>query len=384
MAIGFLRLTKRIIDCPAIYQNIKSELNHIKDGAEIFAVVKANGYGHGAVKVAEVAREAGVTGFCVSILDEAIELRKGGITEPILVLGVVEPAFASVLVEYDLACAATSLSWLKDVVAQWPEHLDGTLKIHVKIDTGMGRLGLRTPEEMTDFLAFLTKQDKFIMEGLFTHFSKADSQDTSHIELQKTRFDQALAIFPKDIRYIHTANSATALWHDHWKSNVVRLGASMYGLNPSGKELETPYELRQAMSVVTEIVQLKQVPAGEAISYGAVYRTTEEEWIATLPIGYADGLLRSFEGFKVLVNGERVPIVGRVCMDQCMIRLKEPVPLGTTVTIFGTDEVSGERILFQEGAEYIGTINYEIPCILSERVPLVYKNESQLTISDNG
>lgn len=383
MAIGFLRPTKRIIDCPAIYQNIKAELNHIKDGAEIFAVVKANGYGHGAVKVAEVAREAGVTGFCVSILDEAIELRKAGIVEPILVLGVVDPVFASVLVDYDLSCAATSLDWLQEVVAKWPDQEQlKKLKIHVKIDTGMGRLGLRSESEMYDVLAFLQVHPEFEMEGLFTHFSKADSQDTSHIELQKSRFDQALAIFPDDIRYIHTANSATALWHDHWKSNMIRLGASLYGLNPSGNELEAPYELKQAMSVVTEIVQLKQVPAGEAISYGAVYKTTEEEWIATLPIGYADGLLRAFEGFEVLVAGQRAPIVGRVCMDQCMIRLPKPLPLGTTVTIFGTDDVSGKALLFQEGAEYIGTINYEIPCILSERVPLVYKNESKLVIAD--
>lgn len=375
MAIGLLRPTKGIVDCQAIRDNIQGELNLVKDGAEIFSVVKANGYGHGAVKVAQVAREAGVTGFCVSILDEAIELREGGITEPILVLGVVDPRYVNLLVAHNISCAATTLEWLVSAAKELAEvSIESKLRIHVKIDTGMGRLGLRTVDEMTRVVAFLTEHPEFELEGLFTHFSKADSKDTTHIELQKSRFDEALSIFPQDIRYIHTANSATALWHDHWKSNMIRLGAGMYGLNPSGNELVPPFPLKQAMSVITEVVQVKHVPAGEAISYGATYFTSQDEWIATLPIGYADGLLRAFQGFKVLVNGKRVPIVGRVCMDQCMIALTEPVSVGTKVTIFGQDEASGEEILFQEGAEYINTINYEIPCILSERVPLAYIN----------
>ncbi|QIL46420.1 alanine racemase [Vagococcus coleopterorum] len=378
MAIGFLRPTKRVIDCPAIYKNIKSEFKHIKDGAEIFAVVKANGYGHGAVKVAEVARQAGATGFCVSLLDEAVELRKSGITEPIIVLGVVDPIFTNILVEYDISCAAVSMEWLEMAAASLEAGHGERLKIHVKIDSGMGRLGLRTADEMKEVVAFLEKHKEFEIEGLFTHFAKADSKDTSYVDLQKERFEEALTIFPDDIRYIHTANSATALWHDHWRSNLIRLGASMYGINPSGSELASPYELKQAMSVVTEVVQMKLVPAGESLSYGATYQTTEDEWIATLPIGYADGLLRSFQGFKLLLDGKRVPIVGRICMDQCMIRLDKPVPIGTIVTIFGEDEESHEMISFQEGAEYIGTINYELPCILSERVPLVYKNEGSL------
>lgn len=374
MAIGFLRPTKGIVDCQAIRENIQGELARIKDNTEIFAVVKANGYGHGAVKVAQVAREAGVTGFCVSIIDEAIELREAGITEPILVLGVVTPKYVPLLVAHQISCAAVSLEWLQEAA----EELAGgeqSLTVHVKIDTGMGRLGLRTTEEMQAVVSFLNDHPEFVLEGLFTHFSKADSLDTSYIELQKERFDEALLIFPETIKYVHTANSATALWHDHWKSNVIRLGAGLYGLNPSGKELEPPFPLKQAMTVVTEVVQVKEVPAGEAISYGATYVTKETEWIATLPIGYADGFIRSFQGFQVLVNGKRVPVVGRICMDQCMIKLSEPVPIGTTVTIFGTDTQSGERISFQEGADYIGTINYEIPCILSERVPLSYMNE---------
>lgn len=374
MAIGFLRPTKGIVDCQAIRDNIQGEVARINDGTEIFAVVKANGYGHGAVKVAQVARQAGVTGFCVSIIDEAIELREAGITEPILVLGVVTPKYVPLLVEHKISCAAVSLQWLTEAAAELKDY-GGKLAIHVKIDTGMGRLGLRTEAEMKAVVRFLAETPGFYLEGLFTHFAKADSSDTSYIELQKGRFDEALSLFPKDIKYIHTANSATALWHDHWQSNMIRLGAGLYGINPSGQELEPPFALKQAMSVVTEVVQVKEVPAGEAISYGATYVTEESCWIGTLPIGYADGFIRSFQGFEVFVAGERVPVVGRICMDQCMIKLTQPVPLGTTVTIFGKEETSGETISFQEAATYIDTINYEIPCILSERVPLSYINE---------
>lgn len=374
MAVGYLRPTKGVVNCQAIYNNIKAEQQHIKNNAEIYAVVKANGYGHGAVKVAEVAKKAGATGFCVSILDEALELREAGFKEPILILGVVDPRYVYHVIKEELSCAAISLEWLEAVLKEWPKEEIGKLAIHVKIDTGMGRLGLRTEKEMTEVLEFLKKHPQFYLEGLFTHFSKADSADEEHFKLQQDRFSKAVSIFPKDIPYIHTSNSATALWHDNWQSNLIRLGASMYGINPSGKELDTPYEIEQAMSVITEIVQVKQVPKGEAISYGATYYTSEEEWIGTLPIGYADGFTRAFQDFEVLVDGKRCPIVGRVCMDQCMIKLPNSYPVGTKVVIFGHDR-KGNSISFQEAAEYIGTINYEIPCVLSERVPLVYVNE---------
>lgn len=379
MATGFLRPTQRVVDCQALYHNVAEEIKLLPQGTELFAVVKANGYGHGAVKVAEIAKKAGATGFCVSILDEALELREAGFTEPILVLGVVEPCYLTVAVEHNIAVTAASLSWLQYASQLLQEDRIGQLTIHLKIDTGMGRLGLRTAEEISEVVRFLSDHSEFELEGVFTHFAKADSKDTDYFEKQNNRFAQALALLPNDIRYVHTANSATALWHEQNNCNLIRFGAAMYGLNPSGRELVAPFDLKQAMTLETEVVHIKQLPANESISYGATYTTTQEEWIATLPIGYADGLTRDFQGFTVLVGDKLVPIVGRVCMDQCMVRLNEPVPLGEKVIIFGNQDDQAND--FQVGAEYAGTINYEIPCMLSERVPLVYVNE-QLTAEE--
>lgn len=374
MTIGFLRPTKAVVDCQALYHNIKNEMATIRDGAEIFAVVKANGYGHGAVKVAEIARKAGASGFCVSLLDEALELREAGFHEPILVLGIVDPKHVAILAQERISTTAASLEWLEEASHYWHKfECHSPVLLHVKIDTGMGRLGFVEEVDMLAAIDFIDSHPEFVMEGLFTHFAKADATDNSYFELQQERFRKALAIFPTNIRYIHTSNSATALWHDHWQSNMIRLGVEMYGLNPSGTELESPFELKQAMSLVSSLVQVKRLKKGERISYGADYQTQQDEWIGTLPIGYADGFIRHFQGFQVLVDGHYAEIVGRVCMDQCMIRLPYLLPVGTKVTIFGKD---GELVnSFQDGAEYVDTINYELPCILSERVPRIYIND---------
>lgn len=374
MTIGFLRPTKAVVNCQALYHNIKNELATIDDGAEVFAVVKANGYGHGAVKVAEVAKKAGATGFCVSLLDEALELRQAGFQEPILVLGIVDPKHVAILAQERISTTVASLEWLEQASYYWHQfECQNQVLIHVKIDTGMGRLGFIEEVDMRAAIAFIETHSELVMEGLFTHFAKADSKDNRYFELQQERFRKALAIFPRDIRYIHTSNSATALWHGHWRSNMIRLGVEMYGLNPSGKELDSPFELEQAMSLVSSLVHVKRLKKGERVSYGAEYEAQQDEWIGTLPIGYADGFIRHFSGFNVLVDGHRAEIVGRVCMDQCMIRLPYALPVGTKVTIFGKD---GELVnTFQDGAEYVDTINYELPCLLSERVPRVYINE---------
>ncbi|MBP1043319.1 alanine racemase [Vagococcus sp. BWB3-3] len=374
MTIGFLRPTKAVVDCQALYHNIKSELATIKDGAEVFAVVKANGYGHGAVKVAGVAKKAGASGFCVSLLDEALELREAGFQEPILVLGVVDPKHVAILVQEKISTTAASLEWLEQTSYYWHQfECTQSVLIHVKIDTGMGRLGFVEEVDMLAAIDFIEKHPEFYLEGLFTHFAKADSKDNSYFEMQQERFRKALAIFPTTIRYIHTSNSATALWHDHWRSNMIRLGVEMYGLNPSGTELATPFEIKQVMSLISSLVQVKRLKKGERVSYGAEYQAQQDEWIGTLPIGYADGFIRHFKGFSVLVEGHQAEIVGRICMDQCMIRLPHALPVGTKVTIFGKD---GDLVnTFQDGAEYVDTINYELPCILSERVPRIYINE---------
>lgn len=361
------RPSRVVIDLDCVKHNVREEIKRLDESKELFAVVKANGYGHGAVETAQAALDAGASGLCVSNLDEALELRQANINGPILVLGYVNSAYIEIAAKNQITVTATNLEWLKEV----NETIQSPISIHLKIDTGMGRIGLRTEEEMLVAKNILDKQPLIDFEGIFTHFSKADSKDESHLNLQQERFSKALDVFGREMKYIHTSNSATALWHGAWESNLVRYGDALYGMNPSGNELEAPFELKQALTLETEIIHIKQLEKGEKVGYGATYETSENEWIGTLPIGYADGLIRRYQGFEVLVSGKKAPIVGRVCMDQCMIRLEEELPVGTKVTIFGHNQERFNSV--QSGAEYVGTINYEVTCGLTDRLPRVYK-----------
>lgn len=186
-----------------------------------------------------------------------------------------------------------------------------------------------------------------LWEGLFTHFSTADEKDTGYFQKQEQRFKEVLAVLDELPRYVHTSNSATAFWHPEHAGNMIRFGIGLYGLNPSGHELTEVYPLKPALSLVSELIQVKELPAGEGIGYGNTYTTTENEWIGTVPIGYADGWLRHLTGFSVLVEGEACEIVGRICMDQCMIRLPNQVAVGTTVTLIGHDH--GKRDHYADG-----------------------------------
>ncbi|MGX6970659.1 alanine racemase [Vagococcus bubulae] len=369
------RPSQVIIDLSAIEYNVKQELSRLNKEQSLFAVVKANAYGHGAVEVAKVCEKAGATGFCVSNLDEALELRQAGLNLPILVLSYVSPNYIDVAISQTISLTAPSLEWLKEAENYLTQTaLTNPLSIHLKIDTGMGRIGLRDETDIALAKELIVLSTRLKLDGMFTHFSCADTKDTSYFELQQQRFTRAMDIFSDiEIPYIHTSNSATALWHDAWCSNVIRLGDALYGLNPSGKTLELPYELKSALSLTTELIHVKQVSAGEKIGYGATYTTEKDEWIGTLPIGYADGLIRKFQGYHVIIDGQYAEIVGRVCMDQCMIRLSKRYAVGTPVTIFGKN---GElENTLDDAAEFIGTINYEIICGLTDRLPRYYLNE---------
>ena len=365
------RPTKAIISRQAIKHNIQQEIERLSKDTELFAVVKANAYGHGLVEVAKTAKEAGATGFCVAYLDEALALRKAGITEPILVLGVLEPVNDVVLAaKNDISLTVASNDWLERAqnILQ-KEQLQ--VKIHIAIDSGMGRIGYADEKDIQYAISLLRHNEYFVIEGIFTHFATADEVDDSYFHQQQETFAKFYQMFPFDFHYIHTANTATALWHKAWHSNMIRFGIGLYGMNPSGQVIAEPYHLQPAMKLVTEIVFVKEMPKGKSISYGATYTTKSSEWIATLPIGYADGLWRRYTGFELLVDGQRCPIVGRVCMDQVMIKLPKYYPVGTEVVIIGQsqDEVN----TFEMAAEHIGTINYELACAISQRVSRIYK-----------
>lgn len=364
------RPSKVKVNLSAITYNIEQEMIRRHEGQEIYAVVKANGYGHGAIEVAKTAIQAGATGLCVSNLDEALELRHAGILAPILVLSHISADYFTLALEQHITLTIPSIEWLEELGQYLEHHPDKKAVTHLKVDSGMGRIGLRTVEEFDRCSDLIKEHPNLILEGIFTHFATADSTSQNHFEEQQQRFVKALEHLPTDVKYIHTANSATALWHDAWESNLIRFGDAMYGMNPSGHELTLPYEIKQALSLETELIHVKEIESGEKIGYGASYESNGQEWIGTLPIGYADGLLRRFQGYHVIIEGIKVPIVGRVCMDQCMVRLPRRFDPGTKVTIFG--ENNGAFNSVQSGADYIGTINYEVTCALSSRLARTY------------
>lgn len=374
MAIGWHRPTKIIIDKKAIIENVRNEVKRMPADSELFAVVKANGYGHGAIETAKAAKLGGATGFCVALLDEAIELREAGIKEPILILSVVDVSYIELLVKYDLSVTVATQEWL-ELASDYLKNMDEKvlLKVHIKVDTGMGRIGFLTTTATKKAIQTLKTEEHFVWEGLFTHFSTADGKDETYFRKQVQFFQEILDALNEKPRYVHVGNSATALWHEQGQSNMIRFGVAMYGLNPSGQTLIPPYDLQPALQLVSKLIQVRELPAGSGIGYGKDYTTPRKEWIGTVPIGYADGWLRHLQGFEVLVDGEFCEIVGRICMDQCMIRLNKPVATGTEVTLIGKNEK--KEITMQMVAEQLETIHYEIACTFSERIPREYSIE---------
>lgn len=370
MVTADLRPTKVLVSKQAITHNIQHALARLDDNTCLFAVVKADAYGHGLLNVAQIAQEAGASGFCVAVLEEGLALRAAHITLPILVLGIVPPELAPLAAVHDIALPVGDLAWMQQAdqaLAQTPDV--PALKIHLAVDSGMGRIGFREPDVIKQAAEFAQNCATLDVEGIFTHFATADEADTSYFDEQSAHFNTMLSALPKRPRYVHVANSATSMWHTATHSDMVRFGITMYGLNPSGRALTSPYPLEPAMQVVSKLSFSKLLPKGAAISYGATYHAKQAEWIGTVPMGYADGWQRRLQGFHVLVDGHECEIVGRVCMDQFMIRLPHDYPAGTDVVLVGK---SGDaEITLQDVAEYAGTIHYEIACGLTERVPRV-------------
>ena len=363
------------VDLDAIKENVKNEINRLDNDQQLWAVVKANAYGHGAIPVAHAALEAGATGFCVATLDEGLQLREYGLPKPILVLGIVSAQWAPLAAQKNISLTVGSLEWLKETDKILTE-TGQTLKIHLGIDSGMGRIGFSEDDEFKAANEFLQDNPHFEVEGMFTHFSKADSADTSYLDYQVKRFNHMkdlLTVIPK---YIHMANSAAAVFDRKIKTDIVRYGVAMYGLNPSsvpnGKDLESHVDLKPALSFTSELTFVKKIHSGYGVSYGATFVADKDQWIGTVPVGYADGWQRKMQGFKVKVGDTYCPIVGRVCMDQFMVLLPKEVPVGTKVELISADPKAPNNI--KAVADQVDTIHYEIACLLSDRLPRVYKN----------
>ncbi len=373
MTVGNLRNAQVTVDLAAIYSNIHHAKQRLDDGDDLFQVVKADGYGHGAVQVAEIAEKAGATGFCVAILDEALQLRQAGIRLPVLVLGIIDPECAQLAASENISLTVGSIGWLNQAAKLLDTSaFKGRLNIHLALDTGMGRIGFQTADELKAAVGVLNAHsDRMSFEGIFTHFATADSPDDTYFKFQYQNFQDFMAVLDKRPKYVHVANSATSLWHKVCGGNMIRFGIAAYGLNPSGRDItQLPYQLKPGLSVTSEIDFSKLVKKGRSIGYGATYTTDSDQWIGTVPVGYADGIPRAMQGFSVLVDGHKCPIVGRVCMDQFMIRLPHDYPYGTTVTIIGQ---SGDaQITADDVADYLHTNSYEVICGLSPRLRRKY------------
>lgn len=369
----FYRPTWVEIDLHSIKHNIKEIRKIIPETSEIMAVVKANGYGHGMVQIAETAIESGAKAIAVALLEEALEIRKAGILAPILVMSWVSPKYAHIAAENNITLTVFQREWLDELKSI---KLGNKLKVHLKWDTGMGRIGIKHENELKDILYALKKNSNIYLTGVYTHFATADEEDLCYYNNQQERFNQLLDVFnqlwEKPIT-IHIGNSAASIRFPKEMHQYIRFGISMYGLYPSvAVQREEKIQLQRSFSLHSRLIHVKKVHKGESISYGAEYVARKTEWIGTIPIGYGDGWTRRLQGASVLVNGRKQQIVGRICMDQTMIRLDQHYKIGEKVTLIG--QQNNEQIDMEEVARHIGTINYEVPCMINSRIPRIYIN----------
>ncbi|KMJ56845.1 alanine racemase [Bacillus sp. LL01] len=374
---SFHRDTWVEVDLDCIYENVKAVQEHVTEDVTVIAVVKANAYGHGDVQVANVALDAGAKYLAVSFLDEAMSLRQQGITAPILVLGASRVSDLPLAAKEKITLTVFQKEWVEEAINAY----DGTetINLHLKLDTGMGRIGARTKEEIAQIMELTEKAPNLQMEGIYTHFATADELHSNYVEEQFERFQALLAEITKKhtVQMIHCANSATTLRFPTRIFNSVRVGIAMYGLTPSPEmEPTLPFPLKEAFSLHTKLVHVKKLSIGESVSYGATYTTKEEEWIGTVPVGYADGWIRKLQGMNVLVDGKFAPIIGRICMDQFMIKLPHELPIGTKVTLIGKQ--GNRQISSNDVAAKLETINYEVPCMISYRVPRMFWRDKNI------
>ncbi|MBS3886388.1 MAG: alanine racemase [Dethiobacter sp.] len=363
------------INLAAIGHNVRQFKNHLSPKTSIMAIVKADGYGHGAVEVARAAVAAGVSFLGVGLVEEAVQLRENGFDVPILILGFTPAEYAPYLCQYKLTPSVFTLEEA-DAFARAARNCAQTLAVHVAVDTGMGRVGCFPCEKADGFIAHLAALQGLVLQGIYTHFASADQSDKSFACWQLKRFNDLvhrLAAQGIHIPVKHTANSAASIDLPEAHFEMVRIGISLYGLYPSAEVERSAVALRPAMSLKARIIFTKDIPAGTGVSYGSTYVANRLERIATLPLGYGDGYPRKLSNVgQVLVRGKRAPIVGRVCMDQTMINVQDigGVLAGEEAVLFGRQ---GKALLHvDEVAGWLDTINYELVTRISGRIPRVY------------
>lgn len=372
------------VNLDAIKRNIGAIQAHIPRKSKIMAVVKANAYGHGSVEVARQALESGATELAVASLEEGIVLRRAKIEAPILVLGFTPLDCVKRATAWRIDLSGLREDWIveaNEILAE--EESQRRLGIHINVDTGMGRLGVRTKEELLGVVEALEKSENLRWDGIFTHFSTADEPDPDFTLLQHSIFIDFLRFLKKQgikLPTVHMNNTAAAIAFPEFSADMIRLGIGLYGLYPSQYiESLDAVQLEPALSLKARIAFVKEmVTEPRTVSYGATYVAKPDEIIATIPIGYADGYSRALSnrGF-MLFRGKRMPIAGRVTMDMTMISLGEmKAKQGEEVVIYGRQK--GGEISVDEIAEMLNTINYEVIATLSRRVPRFYRRGGKI------
>ncbi|HIW83464.1 MAG TPA: alanine racemase [Candidatus Dorea gallistercoris] len=361
------------IDLDAIEHNMEMMKKNLKEGVSMISVIKTDGYGHGSVQIGRMlASKEYIWGYAVATLDEAVVLRKGGITKPILVLGCIFPDQWETAVDQDVRFTVYTKE-MAEGISRTALEKGKQAFVHIKLDTGMSRLGFLIREESADTIEEISRLPGLVMEGIYTHFAKADETDKSFTQKQigdylwmKKRLEGKGVAF----KYYHCSNSAGIIDVKEANLDLVRAGISTYGLYPSEEVKKENVPLRPAMELISHVAHVKWVEEGTPVSYGSTYVTKRRTKIVTIPVGYGDGYPRSLsnKGY-VLIHGQKAPILGRVCMDQFMVDATEieDVNFGDRVTLVGSD--GDAHLPVEVLSDLSGRFNYEFVCDLGKRIP---------------
>lgn len=370
---GYLRTYVKV-DLNAIEHNINEVRKLIDNNVKVMAVIKADGYGHGAAVIGNFLK-AKVDYFGVATIEEAIELRKNNIDIPILILGYTSYKQYEDLIKYDITQTVYNLEMVEKL-EEYAARFNHIAKIHLALETGMNRIGFEPNERSIENIKKIMKMDNIFVEGMFTHFSCADERDKSYAKIQMKKYDEFIGKLENNninIPIKHMCNSAGIMEFDNHRFEMVRSGIITYGLYPSDEVNKSALKLKSALEWKAHVINISEVSEGCGVSYGKTYVTKGNTRIATISVGYADGYMRGLSSKgKVLIHGQYAPIIGRICMDQMMVDIThlENVQIEDEVTLVGTDREN--KITAEELAEMAGSFNYEFVCGIGKRVTRTY------------
>lgn len=370
------------IDLDAVAYNMEQMKKRIGDNARLIGVIKTDGYGHGAVPIAEMFEEMDyVWGYAVACIGEAVVLRKNGIKKPILILGCVFPDEYETMIEHDIR-AAVYTEQMAEAMSETAVRMGKKAYFHIKVDTGMGRIGFQVNEESADVIERISRLPNVCIEGMFTHFAKADEKDKTYTLQQHEKFMWMKAEMEKrniSISYFDCDNSAGIIDFPDMKHDLARAGISTYGMYPSDEVDKSAVDLKPALRLTSHVSFVKEVEPGTSISYGGTFVASEKMKVATIPVGYGDGYPRSLSNKgSVLIHGKRAKILGRVCMDQFMADVTgiPETEFMDEVTLIGKD--GSDEITVEELSDLSGRFNYEFVCCLGRRIPRVYRKGGRI------